>query len=140
MLGEQWLNRSAPTDMQGTATERSQDRQQKINGIDNWHFEYVMGPLPLMLQAALLLFGWGLRRYLWEVDVTAASVILCVTAFGVAFYIFIVVAGTASELPVSKTRIAHPPLSSLSYHINYINRRVSYINRYSSFWTCRKLL
>ena len=97
MLGKQWLNRYISTDMRGTAIERSQNRQRKLNGIDGWHFEYVMGSLPLMLQAALLLFGCALCRYLWEANATVASVVLGVTALGVIFYIFIVVAGAASE-------------------------------------------
>ena len=50
-----------------------------------------------MLQAALLLLGVALSRYLWEVDITIASVVLGVTSLGVIFYIFIIIAGTASN-------------------------------------------
>ena len=50
-----------------------------------------------MLQAALLLLGCALSRYLWEVNITVASVILSVTSFGIFFFIFIVAAGAASE-------------------------------------------
>ena len=50
-----------------------------------------------MLQAALLLLGCALSRYLWEINTTIASVVIGVTSIGVAFYIFIVVAGSASE-------------------------------------------
>jgi len=56
----------------------------------------VMESLPLMLQFALLLLGCALSRYLWEVNTTIASVVLGVTAFGVASYAFFVVAGAAS--------------------------------------------
>ena len=55
MLGKQWFNRYAPTDIRGSAVERSQNRQQKLDDIVNWYFDHVMGSLPLMLQAALLL-------------------------------------------------------------------------------------
>ena len=55
MLGKQWLNRYASTDMRGTAIERSQNRQRKLDGITSWHFDHVIESLPLMLQAALLL-------------------------------------------------------------------------------------
>ena len=96
MLGKQWLNRYASTDMRGTAVERSQNRQRKLNGIVTWYFEHVMESLPLMLQAALLLLGWALCQYLWEIDLTVATVVLCVTAFGLAFYFFVVAAGAAS--------------------------------------------
>ena len=83
--------------MRGTTVERGRDRQQKLNGIDNWYFEYVMESLPLMLQAALVLLGCALSRYLWEINTAIASVVLGVTAFGILFYILIVVAGATSE-------------------------------------------
>jgi hypothetical protein len=56
-----------------------------------------MESLPLMLQAALLLLGCALSRYLWEINITVASVVLSVTSFGAIFYLFIIVAGTASD-------------------------------------------
>ena len=97
MLGKQWLNQYARTDMRGTAIERSQNRQRKLDGIVAWYFDHVMESLPLMLQIALLLLGCALSRCLWEIDIVVASVVLGVTSFGVAFYTLIVVAGTVSE-------------------------------------------
>jgi hypothetical protein len=60
-----------------------------------------------MLQAALLLFGCALSRYLWEIDVTVASVVLSVTSFGAIFYFFFVIVGTASEGCPYQTPAAH---------------------------------
>jgi len=97
MLGKQWLNRYALTDVRGTAIERSQNRQRKLDGTIAWYFDHIMESLPLMLQAALLLLGGALSRYLWEISITVASVILAVTSFGLIFYLSIIVAGTASE-------------------------------------------
>ena len=97
MLGKQWLNRYASTDMRGTATERSQNRQRKLDGIITWYFDHVMEALPLMLQTALLLLGCALSRYLWGISITVASVVLAVTSAGIFFYIFIIVAGAVSE-------------------------------------------
>ena len=97
MLGKQWLNRYDSADMRGSAIERSQNRQRKLNGIVAWYFDYVMGSLPLMLQAALLLLGCALSLYLWGVNTTVASVILGVTSFGALSYLSIVVAAAASE-------------------------------------------
>ena len=94
MLGKQWLNRYMSTDMRGTAIERSQNRQQKLNGIITWYFDYVMESLPLMLQGALFLLGCALSRYLWEINITVASVILCVTSLGILFYLLVVIAGS----------------------------------------------
>ena len=50
-----------------------------------------------MLQAALLLLGCALSRYLWEINTAIASVTLGTTSFGVAFYLSIIIAGAASE-------------------------------------------
>jgi hypothetical protein len=96
MLGKQWLNRYASTDMRGTGIERSQDRQRKLHGIVTWYFDHVMESLPLMLQFALLLLGCALSLYLWGIDLTVAYVVLGVTALGVTLYAFFVIAGAAS--------------------------------------------
>ena len=96
MLGKQWLNRYDSVDVRGSAIERSQNRQRKLDGIVAWYFSYVMESLPLMLQAALLLLGCALSKYLWEIDTTVASVVIGLTSFGVLFYLFVVVAGASS--------------------------------------------
>ena len=97
MLGKQWLNRYVSADKRGSTVERSRDRQRKLDGIVIWYFDHVMESLPLMLQAALLLLGCALSRYLLEVNTTIASVILGATSFGVLFCLFTVAAGAASE-------------------------------------------
>ena len=85
VLGKQRLNRYASTGMRGGVIERSQDRQRKLEGIVTWYFDHVMESLPVILQFAFLLLGCALSRYLWEIDVTLARVVLGVTAFGVIF-------------------------------------------------------
>ena len=97
MLGKQWLNRYASIDMRGSAIERSQNRQRKLDGIIAWYFDHVLESLPLMLQVALLLLGCALSRYLWEIDAVVASVVVGVTLFGVLFYLFIIVVGATSK-------------------------------------------
>ena len=97
MLGKQWLNRYASVDVRGSAIERSQQRQRKLNGIASWYFEHVMESLPIMLQFSLLLLGCALSQYLWTVDMTVASVVLGVTSFGVLTYILIVIMGTFND-------------------------------------------
>ena len=93
MLGKQWLNQYASVDIRGSAIERGRNRQRKLDGVVTWYFDQVMQSLPLMLQAALLLLGCALSRYLWEIDIIVASVVVGVTSFGVFFYLFIAVAG-----------------------------------------------
>ena len=97
MLGKQWLNRYESIERRGSAIERSHSRQRKLDGIIVWYFDYVMESLPLILQVGLLLLGCALSRYLWEVNIIVASVVLSFTSFGLIFYLFIVIAGTASD-------------------------------------------
>lgn len=97
MLGKQWLDRYASTDMRGTVIEQGQSRQQKLDGVIAWYFDHVMESLTLMLQVALLLFGCAHSRYLWDVDITIASVVVGVTSLGLISYIFTIVAGAAWE-------------------------------------------
>ena len=116
MLGKQWLNRYTSIDMRGSAIERSQNRQRKLDGIVTWYFDTVMESLPLMLQFALLLLGCALSRYLWEINTTVASVVIGVTSFGVASYTFFIIAGTASiscpyQTPGAHTLRRVPPLA-----------------------------
>ena len=60
MLGKQWLNRYATTNVRGTTIERGHIRQRKLDGVVTWYFDHVMESLPSMLQAALLLLGCAL--------------------------------------------------------------------------------
>ena len=150
MLGKQWLNRYESTDMRGSAIERSHNRQQKQDGVVAWGFERVMESLPLMLQAALLLLGCALSRYLWEIDITVASVVLGMTSFGVIFYLLIVVAGTVSESCPYQTPGAHifrlilqsfrhhllPTLHSTSAAI-YVTISSNFSRLFEASWCCR---
>jgi len=123
MLGKQWLNRYALTDMRGTAVERSQDRQRKLDGIIAWYFDHVMESLPLMLQFALLLLGCALSRYLWDINVTVACVVIGVTALGVIFYTFVVIAGTVSASCPYQTPWARI-LRKIPHILRYIHHHI----------------
>ena len=95
MLGKQWLNRYVSVSVRGSAIERSQNRQQKLNGIVTWYFDHVMESLPLMLQVALLLLGCALSRYLWGIHIAIASIVLGAVSVGLLFYLSIVAAVAA---------------------------------------------
>ena len=123
MLGKQWLNRYDSTDRRGSAIDRGRSRQRKLDGIVTWYFEYVMESLPLMLQAALLLLGAALSRYLWEINITLASVVLAVTSFGVIFYVFIVAAGATFESCPYQTPAAHA-IRCILHQTPYIAHRL----------------
>ena len=84
--------------MRGSAIERGDQNQQwKLDGIVTWSFDRVIGSSPLMLQAALLLLGCAISRYLWKVNSTIVSVVIGATLVGIFLYLFIMIVGTASE-------------------------------------------
>ena len=106
MLGKQWLNRYDQIEMRGTLIQRSRHRHRKMTGMAAWHFDITMEALPVMLQIALLLFCYGLSRYLWNVNQAVAAVIIATSSLGFVFYVCIVSAATASyecpyQTPVS---------------------------------------
>ena len=55
-----------------------------------------MESLPLILQCALFLLGFGLPRCLWEINRSVPSVVVGFTAFGFLFHIFIATASAFS--------------------------------------------
>ena len=96
MLGKQWLNRYRQSETHGSAVDRSRVRERKLDGIETWRFHIVMEALPLILQCALVLLGFALSRYLWEVSRSASSVVIGFTSFGFLFYLFITTASILS--------------------------------------------
>ena len=146
MLGKQWLNRYSgsytSTDARGSAIERSQNRQRKLDGIITWYFDHVIESLPLMLQLALLLLGCALSRYLWGVDTTIACVVLGVTSFGVASYTFFLIAGAASascpyQSPGARILRHIPPLALSTLRSAFSNSKL--ISLLTNWWHALKL-
>jgi hypothetical protein len=95
MLGKGWVGRYL-RHSGGSRIERCGDRQRKFDGLGKWQFAVVIDTLPVMLQAAVLLFGCGLSRYLWSVNTSVAWVVISFTTLGVLFYFVILAAGTSS--------------------------------------------
>ena len=96
MLGKQWLNRYRQSETRGSAVDRSRVRERKLDGIETWKFHVVMESLPLILQCALVLLGFALSRYLWEVNRSVSSVLIGFTSFGFLFYLLITTASIFS--------------------------------------------
>ena len=92
MLGKQWLSRYKQNETRGSVVDRSRARERKLAGLETWKFHAVMESLPLILQLALLLLGFALSRYLWEVNRSVSSVVICFTCFGSLFYSIILAA------------------------------------------------
>ena len=96
MLGKQWLSRYKENGTRGSAADKSRLRERKLTGIETWKFHFVMESLPVILQCALLLFGFALSRYLWGVNSSVSSVVIAFTSFGLLFYSVIVTASVLS--------------------------------------------
>jgi hypothetical protein len=93
MLGKQWVNRYL-RNRGGSAADKSRDRQRKLDGLEKWYFHLAIEGLPVMLQAALLLLGCALSRYLWMTSRIIAGIILTMTLLGVTLYTFLTLAAT----------------------------------------------
>jgi polyferredoxin len=108
VLGKQWILYYTRVTTWGNIVDRGKERQAKLMGLQKWGLHVIMESLPVLLQFALLLFGVALAVYLWDLDVSAAEVVLVVTSIGLTFYICIVVAATVySDCPFQT------PLSTL---------------------------
>ena len=131
MLGKQWLNRYSQVDMHGSLIDRSRDRHRKMDGMATRGFKFVMESLPLMLQAALLLFGCALSKYLFTIDNLVALVVVVFTALGFIFYFIIVFAATLSYDCPFQT-----PLSLIVRFMARLFKRGKYLER-SRRWFLR---
>ena len=89
MLGKQWLNRYRQSETRGSTADRCRVRERKLTGIETWKFHVVMESLPLILQCALILLGFALSRYLWEINRSVSSVVIGFACFGFLFYLLI---------------------------------------------------
>lgn len=83
-----------------------------------WRFKLIMECLPLIMQLSLLLLGYALARYVWDLSRTISAVIVAFTAFGLLFYLFIVFAAT-----VWKTCPFQTPISLGFRHILSLARQ-----------------
>ena len=100
VLGKQWILYYTRSTTWGNIVDRGKQRQVKLAGLQKWGVLLIMELLPVMLQFALLLFGVALAFYLWDLNVSAAQVVLVVTSIGLAFYTCIPVAATIwSDFP-----------------------------------------
>jgi len=101
-LGKQWLNLHAD----GSVIDRNRHRELKMRGMIAWRFHLVMECPPLIMQGSLLLLGYALARYFWDLSRKVSSVIIAFTGFGLAFYLFIVVTATVSKACPFKTPLS----------------------------------
>ncbi|KAJ7510900.1 hypothetical protein B0H11DRAFT_1034997 [Mycena galericulata] len=99
VLGKQWLMNYQAAGSLGTIEERGLERQRKLDGLRKWKFDAVLQIYPLLLQLALLLFSIALTLYLWKTNLLIAIIVLALTSFGSASYVFLL--GSAIMSPDS---------------------------------------
>ncbi|OAX33246.1 hypothetical protein K503DRAFT_663339, partial [Rhizopogon vinicolor AM-OR11-026] len=87
VMGKQWLNSYKAARGRGSLEERGLQRQRKLDGLEHWHLQTVLGAFFVLLQISLILFGLSLSASIWAQQPTIASVIVCATAFGILFYV-----------------------------------------------------
>ena len=113
VLGKQWLGHFKTSRFgRGALHERCERRQQKLDGLESWHFSTILATLPIFLQLSLLFFGIALAGNIWTLQHTVASVIVATTAFGIIFYFFTIVSSLKSPDCPFQT-----PVSTVLQHI-----------------------
>ncbi|KAF9642147.1 hypothetical protein BDM02DRAFT_3073917, partial [Thelephora ganbajun] len=91
-LGKRWILHYTRVTTWGDSADRVKERHTKFLGLQKWGLHLIMQSLPVMLQFALLLFGIALIVYLWDLELSAAEVVLAITASGLAIHACIAVA------------------------------------------------
>ncbi|KAG2062364.1 hypothetical protein BDR06DRAFT_868219, partial [Suillus hirtellus] len=89
VLGKQWLSHYK-------LNARGEDRQEKLDGLEAWHFHDVLLSFLMLLQISFFLFGIALSAFVWDRQGTTALAIIVLMAFCLCFYIFIVFASLKS--------------------------------------------
>lgn len=95
-LGKQWLEQYAEVDVRGNEEERGLSRQRKLDVATKWGCTAALDALSLLLQLALLLFAIAICTWLWSQQSAIGSVVIGATAFGVLFYLFILIGSIAT--------------------------------------------
>ena len=106
-MGKQRLN-SYVAGGQGSLKERGMQRQMKLQALEHWHLQTVLGAFVIPLQISLFLFGLSLSANMWFRQITISNVIMSIMGFGVLVY------GATILLPVLRPDSPfHTPGSAL---------------------------
>jgi hypothetical protein len=93
MFGKQWISWYLRCH-EGTAADKSRDRQLKSDGLHNWYFHIVIEGLPVMLQLVLVLLGFALPLRLWNVNRAIAGMITAAAVLGGTSYTCLTIVAT----------------------------------------------
>ncbi|KAI4522682.1 hypothetical protein K525DRAFT_246570 [Schizophyllum commune Loenen D] len=96
----------------GTPKHQAFIRQFRLIGVERWNLPLIVGLLPMLLHASLLLFFVGLSLYTFSLDTTIAYVIIALA--GSAYSLYIV----ANVLPMFDPQCPYKtPLSQYGSHL-----------------------
>src|ERR1700709_968231 len=87
VMGKQWLNSFRRWRGRVSLEECGFQRQKRLDGLEYWHLQTVLGAFLVLLQMSLLLFGLSLSANMWTQQRTISSVIISATALGILFYV-----------------------------------------------------
>ena len=121
MLGKQWLHRYT-RHKGGSAAERCEDRQRKLDGgIERWPFRVAIEAPSVLLQISHLLLLLGLSRYLLDVCHAVLWVVIGFAACGALFYVgFFFVGSFSYEFPFQT-----PPSLILRNLVNWLTKKIA---------------
>ncbi|CAE6447364.1 unnamed protein product, partial [Rhizoctonia solani] len=85
MLAKDWCH-SFTADRRGHHRDQAYKRQRRWTMIKQWKMRGLILVLPSLIQMSLLLFDIGLCIYLWDLNITAAIPVICISGAAFAFY------------------------------------------------------
>ncbi|GBE86190.1 hypothetical protein SCP_0900680 [Sparassis crispa] len=87
VLGKQWLSHYKSSGRgHGSLEECSIRRQQKLDGIKEWHLDAVLQSFLVLMQLSLFFFEAALSSYVWAESHAMSGVVIAMTTIGFIFY------------------------------------------------------
>ncbi|KAM5540804.1 hypothetical protein V8D89_005448 [Ganoderma adspersum] len=114
LMVQQWLHEYQDR-CSGTSREYTRLRQYRLNNLNEWHVSWIVGSLPVLLQASLSLFFAGLLVLLWHFNSTVA--IFASALVGVVMFTVLLL----TVLPVIRSHCSFltPPGDALFYALQW---------------------
>ncbi|KAG8924885.1 hypothetical protein FRC02_010133 [Tulasnella sp. 418] len=78
-------------------------RIMKFKGLEDWHFQFIMDLLPLLLQISLALFLVGVVNFLWVLNWKIGMMQLILVVGGIVVYVATVIIGVISSAAPFRT-------------------------------------
>ncbi|KAG8961046.1 hypothetical protein FRC03_005825 [Tulasnella sp. 419] len=77
----------------------------KFKGLEEWHFQFIIDLLPILLQLSLVLFLVGVVEFLWVIDWKIGMMQVILVAIGVAVYAAMLITGVISPTSPFRTPV-----------------------------------